>query len=172
MQNIKIQGVGVWLNQRAINIITKLPDAEVPYNDHHTEPTHNITIVQRCDNRTEDLITDINTFTTGLVITPPLNHHVEIIPHPQLIKSGYMLMGPIVIPPNTEDELVLTLFKYKDAPDLELPFVAGQMLVRLTEYSTLQIEGAKSDKKEDIKPEKAASTRGGKAGRGKGNHMF
>lgn len=170
MQNIKVISSGIWVSQRPIAVVHKIPDAETPFTDHITDPGYNLTIVQRCDNRTEDMCNDVNTFSIGMVITPPINYHVEIIPHPQLYKAGYMLLGPLIIPPGNEEEVILPLYKFKDVSDLELPFVAGIMIVRETEYCSLHIDGGKNSKKEEIKPDKIVSK--GKAGKGRGNHMF
>jgi len=169
MQKSKTFSNGIWLNQTPVDVSIKNPDAELPYKE-VTDPGYNLTIVQRCDNRTEDLTNEVNTFSTGLVLSTRIGSHLEIIPHPQLYKSGYMLVGPLVISPNNKDEIILPLLKYKDAADLELPFAAAILLVRETEYHSLQVEGGKSDRRDEFKPEKSA--RESRAAKGRGNHMF
>jgi hypothetical protein len=160
---------GVWYNKLGLTVNKITPNAEHPFKERFTDPGYIITAVSRSENRAEDLTSEVNTFQTGLVIAPPLNYHCEIIPHPSLYKAGYMLVGPLVIPPGSMEELVIPLYKYKDSEDLELPFMVGLMMVRSTEYSDV---GASRDfrRVEEERPEKSTGAKG-KPKKG-GNHLF
>jgi len=161
--------------------VSKLhPDAELISKETENDAGWDLTIVSRCDSRAEDVSQDVNTFSTGLVIKPPPHYHLEVIPHPSLYKTGYMLAGsPIIINPHNEEELILPLFKYREAEDLELPFKAALVVLRLTEYAvvahdavpTIRRQRATRMEEEEIEfvsaPKKNAKGRQTKT-----NHMF
>jgi hypothetical protein len=132
----------------------------------------NLTLVRRCDNRTEDLASEINTFNLGLIMKPQLGYHLEIISHPQLLKAGYMVAGPVVVSHDNEADLELPLLKFKDGPDLELPFTGAQLIIRETQYNILDNEGASATQKNIARPEKDVKAKV-PSGRGGGkNHFF
>ncbi len=114
------------------------PKAEVPYLDFEKEAGFNLQIVERCNNREEDATHAVNTFTTGLKIRCPKHYHAEIFPHPALWKSGYMLMGPLIIQSKeVEEEVIIPLLKFLDGDDIELPMTVGILVLRLTERVTV-----------------------------------
>jgi hypothetical protein len=118
-------------------LVRKLgPGAEWPYKETDSDVTLDVTLIGRTDNRAEDDTHDVNTFSTGLVISPPKGFHVQIVPHPSLHKHGYFLaQNPIVIHPENSSELIVPLFKFKEAEDLQLPFRAVQMITYETVYA-------------------------------------
>lgn len=162
---------GIWINKTPIKFTKSLPDAEYPFSERNTDPTLNLTLVRRCDNRTEDLASEINTFNLGLIVKPPLGFHGEIISHPQLLKAGYMVVGPVVVNPLNEEDMEIPLLKFKDGPDLELPFAGAQLIVRQTQYNVIDTEGSNSSRRESSKPEKDVKMKP-PAGRGGKNHFF
>lgn len=117
------------------------PDAEIPFKEEsEVHAAFDVIVVARCDNRAEDVYGDINTFSTGLVITPPPHYHMEVIGHPLLLKTGYMIPGTTIINRDNQEELVLSLYKFKEGDDLELPFKVAQLLLRTTEYSPIKVD--------------------------------
>lgn len=108
-----------------------VPDATFPHREHgSTDVTYDINVTGRTDNRAEDDTQEVNNFTTGLVITPPVGLYAQIIPHPDLHKHGYSLIrNPMIIQPGNTAELIIPLYKFKETEDLELPFPAVQMVV-------------------------------------------
>lgn len=132
--------------QGSINFVKLKPTAEAPSKENNKDVGHDITIVERVDNRSEDVYGDVNIFSTGLVLTAPLHYHIEIIEHPNLYKTGYMLAGgPRIINPGSSEELILPLYKFKETEDIELPFRAALMVLRETEYCAVVAEPVKKE---------------------------
>ena len=156
------------------------PDAELPAKETETDAGWDITIVSRCDSRAEDVTQDVNTFSTGLMIKPPPHYHLELIPHPSLYKTGYMLAStPIIINHETQEELVLPLFKYKECEDLELPFKAALVILRLSEYAVVSAETVSANvrktralRMEEEEIEFVQTPKKTKGKQTKTNHMF
>jgi hypothetical protein len=179
----------------AISVVKLKPTAEPPFKEDIKNIAFEITIIERVDNRADDVYGDVNDFSTGLILNAPKHYHIEIIEHPALHKTGYMLVGgPRIINPDNTEELILPLYKFKESEDLELPFRAAQLVLRETEYSTLSTDTLKGgyDRDDDrYQEERRPQGRGapGKPGRGGasfhgqgtrasktmgrgGNHMF
>ena len=161
---------------------TKLhPEAEIPHKENETDVGWDLTVVSRCDSRAEDTYQDVNMFTTGLVVRPPDHYHLEIIPHPSLVKAGYMMASnPLIINPDDDGELILSLYKYKECDDLELPYRAALLILRPTEYAVVSSEGGSKKQssrqvtsEEEVEfvqaPPKKSAARGKQA---KANHLF
>lgn len=151
------------------------PNAEDITTEGSTNPTFELSIIGRDEARVEDLYGDVNVFTTGISITTPKNFHAEIIEHPQLYKTGYSLVGaPRVVFPGDGGEILLPLYKFKEAEDLELPFRAAIVVLRPSLYFTLTLgTGRDQDdyEEEDVKPKKKGLV--ARKGRSqKNNHMF
>jgi hypothetical protein len=131
----KIRSNDILLIPNTINYTKLKPTAEEPYKETYKNVGYDITIVERCDNRTEDVTGDVNTFATGIVFTPPKHYHLEVMQHPSLWKTGYMFPGgPFILEPDSEEELLIPLYKFKEAEDIELPFRAAILVLRETEY--------------------------------------
>lgn len=123
------------------------PTAEDPKKDFTKNVTYDVAIIERSENRTEDVINGVNVFGTGLVLNAPKHYHLEVIAHPSLYKTGYMFAStPIVIDPDNTEELVLPLFKFAETEDIELPFIAASLILRETEYCTLSCVSNKKER--------------------------
>lgn len=120
------------------------PGAEFPHKDSSCDLLYSLTLIGRRQGRDEDETGCLNDFTTGLRLTPPEGHFLEIVASPILHKSGYMLPGPIIIEKKTQDELVVSLYKIGEGEDLELPFACLDMIVRPAVYSHLYNNSKKS----------------------------
>lgn len=125
-----------------------LPNAEQPFKQRQSDVSLELTLVSRVDNRTEDNVGEVNLFDTGLSAVIPLGTYLEIIASPQLYKAGYMLAhGSHIIQPEDRNNIVVPLYKFKDGPDLELPFRAAQIVPRAAHYiqTTLAAVTKRSD---------------------------
>jgi hypothetical protein len=149
------------------------PTAEELTKNSPQEIAYEVTVVGRDENRIEDIQGDVNVFTTGLVIAAPKNSHIEILEHPQLFKAGYSLQGGVRLYNHvTDGELLIPLFKFKDAEDIELPFRAALLVLRASEHTHVNYTGAgrgDDDEEETVVTKKKTSSK--KKG-GKTNHMF
>jgi hypothetical protein len=149
------------------------PTAEELTKNSPQDVAYEVTIVGRDENRIEDIQGDVNVFTTGLMISAPKNSHIEILEHPQLFKAGYSLQGGVrLYNQATEGELLIPLYKFKDAEDLELPFRAALLVLRSSEIAHVDYTGSgKGDDDEEdnvvIKKKPSSKKKGGKT-----NHMF
>src|SRR5437016_14152141 len=56
-----------------------------------------ITLCSRSENRTEDILADINMFETGLRFIVPLGYYVELYADPSLISRGYMFQVALIL---------------------------------------------------------------------------
>lgn len=182
---------GIPVVQRKITIKKLQPSSEYPYIDIDGAVPYNVTLIARTDSRPEDNHMEVNNFHTGLVVTSlPDDAYLELIPHPTLYKSGYMLPGPIIIDDSYKGELVVPLYKYKDVECLELPFPAVQFIVKPKVNIFISAEEVKKPKDdvmlgynqlptviyqaENSRGEpsyKGTSKRGGASAK-RGNHMF
>lgn len=149
------------------------PNGEIPFKESEWDAGWELTAVSRCENRAEDVHQDVNTFSTGIIITPPKHYHIEIFAHPALYKAGYMLVGtPLVINPGNHEELILPLFKFREGEDLELPFRAALLILRETEYAVIGNDGTKRQRPDDEPEFIRPSSRPVPVKKGKGNHFF
>lgn len=151
------------------------PTAEELTKQNPQDHAYEITVVGRDENRVEDIQGDVNVFTTGLIIDTPKNSHVEIIEHPQLYKAGYTLQGGLrLYNSNTDGELLIPLFKFKDTEDIELPFRAALLVVRQSEYVHVEYTGTNNNEDEEFEvPKKKGNSRNASAKKKSGkNHMF
>ena len=115
---------------------TRHPHANIPELDCEESVCYNLDLVERCDGQTEDMVNNVTLFDTGIVIKPPEGFYFEIIPSPQLYKSGYMMASSIeVIEPNYRGNIMVPLLKFKDADDLKTPVIgAVKLLARKANY--------------------------------------
>lgn len=82
---------------------------------------YDVLLVERTDLRVEDTTNDINTYSTGIVLTPPKGYYIEVFLNQELLKQGYMMPGSVIIESGNSQELIVPLFKFKDSEDLSLP---------------------------------------------------
>lgn len=121
-----------------VSVKLLLPEASFPSKEEGRESNigYDVTLVQRCDNRSEDSTHEVNKFRTGLSLTPPPGYYVEMIARESLHKHGYFLAtGTSIIDPGFTGEIIVPLYKYKEVDDLELPFQAVQFVVKPAVYS-------------------------------------
>jgi len=128
------------------NAFKILPNAERPSRE-QGKAGWEITLVGRTDNRVEDQSGEVNNFDTGLNIKVTSGSYIEIVPHPQLIRHGYMLPGPLIIDATHSGALVIPLYKFCEGQDLELPFKAA--------LAFLRVEGTENFKLGTLKQEYA-----------------
>lgn len=105
--------------------------AERPVKKHPDHPSLELVLIERTENRYEDVALDINEYRTGLNIEPPEGYHYEIVADPKLYRHGYFLVNsPIVLDPEMKGEIVVPLYKFKENDDLPLPFTACHLILR------------------------------------------
>jgi dUTP pyrophosphatase len=75
-------------------------------------------------------------YDTGLVVKPPAGYYTEILPRSSLSKTGYVLANSVgIIDPDYRGTLMIALTKVDDSmPDLELPFMKCQLVLRKCSY--------------------------------------
>lgn len=93
-----------------------------------TDAVFDVTVIGRADNRTDDTISSVNTFNTGLVITPDPGYMAIITGAPDLHRTGYFMTSSITIPSGNNSELIVPLFKF-GSTDLELPMRVAMMSI-------------------------------------------
>jgi dUTP pyrophosphatase len=114
------------------------PRAELPYKERQTDVGHDIVLIDRTDNRSEDDCHAVNMFRTGIIVAPPAGYHVELVARSSLQTQGYILANSIgIIDPEYRGELLVALYKFNECNDLELPCRAVQIVTRKTEYSRI-----------------------------------
>lgn len=147
---LKVQTNGIYYVPAPIHVLKLQPTAEDPSKEKASDVGWTITLIGRQDNRVEDIVNEVNTFTTGLIINPPDRYHIELIADENLYKSGYMLVtGLTVLNPSSNSELIIPLFKFKEAEDIELPFRGVQIILRETEYAHLMPIKQKLDEEDE-----------------------
>lgn len=75
-------------------------------------------------------------YDTGLAIEPPPGYYTEIVPRSSISKTGYMLSNSVgQIDWDYRGKLLIAFTKVDDSmPDIELPFVKCQLVLRKAEY--------------------------------------
>jgi hypothetical protein len=113
-----------------VKVVLLHPQAETPSKE-EGDVGWTVTLVGRTENRAEDDFSEMNGFSTGLKLSPPEGHYLEVIALPALYKHGYNLAsGSIIIGPSNKDELIVPLMKFRECNDLELPIQAVQVVVK------------------------------------------
>ncbi len=82
-------------------------------------------------------------FDTGLKVQPPPGYYTEIIPRSSLCKTGYMLSNSVgLIDEDYRGTLLIALTKVDETmPDLQVPFVYCQLVLRKAEhYSVKEVD--------------------------------
>ena len=116
------------------------PTAIEPVRESLTDIGYTLSIVERCDGKTEDEIGRANWFTTHLSVVAPKYHHFELIPHPELDRSGYsFLNSPKIIYDDEEIKIPLVKNGAEGTDDLSLPFTVGLLVLRETSHTDLKL---------------------------------
>lgn len=82
-------------------------------------------------------------YDTGLKVSPPEGYYLEILPRSSLSNTGYVLSNSVgVIDPDYRGNLLIALTKVDDTlPDLQVPFVKCQLVLRkLNYFNMIQVE--------------------------------
>ena len=112
------------------------PHAQVPHKTHVTDIGYDVTLIERCDGKTEDLVGEVTLFDTGLRIQPPYGYYLELLPRSSLYKKGYMLVNSVgILDPDYRGNVIAALYKFKDGEDLSLPARCMQFVLRKAEYA-------------------------------------
>lgn len=90
---------------------------------------HDLTLISRTDNRIDDDVGRVNTFRTGVQLRARKGHLIIITARESLSKHGYTLASTIFVGQNDAREVLVHLIKFREGPDIELPFRAVQMRV-------------------------------------------
>lgn len=139
--------------------VRTLPGAEQPFRVKPSDVTLELTAITRVDNRTEDNVGEVNLFDTGLQAIIPAGTYLEIVANPSLYKQGYMLAhGTHIIQPEDRSNIVIPLYKFKDGPDIELPFRVAQLLPHSAHYTRVDLAAAPRQRNEERNFEPAPPT--------------
>lgn len=125
-----------------ITVQTIVPNASLPLKreGYDADVTFSVTLIERKEGRAEDYNNEINSFNTGLIITPPHNYYIEVVGNPLLHKHGYFMPSTQIINPQNDKELIVDLFKFKDTDDLPIPFEAVFMILKPCTYAHIYQE--------------------------------
>jgi len=117
-----------------VNYITPLAESS-PLIKSEDDTCYIITLTERTDARTEDSVGECQDFHTGIKFTSfPPGYHAELFAKSDLENQGYSMLSHRIISSNDTDEIIISLFKFKEGDDLELPFPAVNILIRKTEF--------------------------------------
>lgn len=97
--------------------------------------SYELCVIERTDNRTEDIVGQVNDFRTGIKIFSPPGYFAQITGNTELTYAGYMIPNsPLIIQPDNNDEIIVPLLKFVDLPDLELVFSGLQVTLHPINY--------------------------------------
>lgn len=112
------------------------PHAQLPERAHDTDVGLDVTLVERCDGKTEDTSGEVTRFDTGLRIKAPEGYHVEVVARSSLHKEGYELVNGVgIIDPDYRGNVMVALKKFGTGDDLKLPGRYVQFVLRKTYYA-------------------------------------
>lgn len=112
-----------------VDILKITANAEFPVKTGASN-VYDVSVVSRTENRGEDASLDFNNFHTGLQFKIPQGYYIELSAHPALYKFGYSFQGPFILDQNSSAELIITLFKFKEGDDIELPINVARMVAK------------------------------------------
>lgn len=115
-----------------LKIMKTMSSSEYPSKIENSQ-IHELSVCARTENRAEDSCNEVNEFHTGLSFVIPSGYYLEISGHPSLTRSGYMFTGPYLIDQGCTAELLISLYKFKDSDDIELPFVVAKCVLKVYE---------------------------------------
>jgi len=104
-----------------INVRKAVPNAEYPFLSEENKVGIDVVLIARTDDRVDDTVNEICMFDTGIIFSPTSNCYALLTADLELMQKGYTLLSPILIDHDTDEPLSIPLFKFRDAPDLELP---------------------------------------------------
>lgn len=101
-----------------------------------------VAAISRADQRSDDVLNDVNTFDTGLTVQPPSGYYIELHTPKELLEKGYHILGGVMTRFWSDDEpLVIPLLKFHEGEDLELPATVAVMILRKLEPVELSMHG-------------------------------
>lgn len=120
----------------SVTFIRDNPSAVLPTKGTHLSIGYDLT----CISVVKKLGQKTTLYDTGLKILPPCGYYTEILPRSSLSKTGYMLTNSVgIIDPDYTGTLLISLTKIDDSlPDLEVPFVKCQLVLRKAEFYKLE----------------------------------
>ena len=128
-----------WVLDDTLKVTKVHAEAQDLHRENDTDVTWAVTLIGRAENRIEDVVGEVGYFNTGLKLTPPAHHHLEVVARPNLHKLGYEIpSGTIVLQPSSTNELIVPLRKVHEGQDLELPYQAVDVIIRPSVYASLQ----------------------------------
>lgn len=106
----------------------KDPDAVLPVKAGKDEVGYDLTLISVHKYIDDDTVM----FDTGLVVKPPPNYYLEILPRSSIVKKGWILANSVgVIDPTYRDTLKVVLKRiHHETPDITLPSKLCQLIVR------------------------------------------
>jgi deoxyuridine 5'-triphosphate nucleotidohydrolase len=118
-----------WKGSRSLTLRFKktVEHAVEPFKSRASDSGWDLTLVQKVKE-----VNGVEFFDTGIVLEPPLGYYFDLVPRSSLSKTGYMLANSVgVIDRGYRSSVLVPLVKvHKDAPDLQLPFRAVQIIPR------------------------------------------
>ena len=118
-------------NKLAVKVLR--PEVELPLHTSVDDIGYDVTLLNREENRAEDVYGDVNNFLTGISLPHNQLYYYEISAKQSLHRMGYMLPSGRIMIKATNGELVIPLYKFKDVEDIELPFAAVQIIPKAYE---------------------------------------
>ncbi len=119
---------------QGLNVTLLTPNAVFP--ERVPQPgvyLYTVTLLSKVDDDDDTAPSPVSWYRTGLILNPDQGFVASITSSTSLIKAGYFIPNPILIPSGTNQELVVPLFRY-GAESLELP-VAGCRLLLIPNQS-------------------------------------
>lgn len=120
-------------NSNPIKVVVTSEDAVVPTKKRRSDTGLDITLIKKI--KTDEFGTEW--YDTGLQIEPPTGYYTELVGRSSLIKKGRQLANCVGIVDETyRNNLLVCLTKlHPDAPELELPNRACQLILRKNEIA-------------------------------------
>jgi hypothetical protein len=112
---------GQTIQNSQIDVRKTKPNAEYPFLNDDNKIGFEVVLIGRTDDRVDDTVNEICMFDTGIIFSPVSNSYAFLIADVELMQKGYTILSPILIENDTDEPISVPLFKFRDAPDLELP---------------------------------------------------
>ncbi len=90
----------------------------------NSDVSYEVALIERSENRIDDESNGLNKFRTGLSLAPPVGYYFQLTPSSLLLNNGYMMNTINLHPEDDREEIIVSLYKVNDGPDIDLPFPA------------------------------------------------
>ena len=104
----------------AVKVVLTSGGAKLPNRIKNFPYTQSLTLIKR-KGVEEDEVSKVTTFEVGLYFISPPNVLLQMVASPSLIAHGYMLSSGVMTVPNKQS-FTIQLYKFREGPDLELPY--------------------------------------------------